>query len=239
MATARPGRRWSTCTASSTPCSACRSSPSFLTVYRLGAGFHGLGTRGVVTVVAGQPDARAHPRVRRAAAALRHRTSLVETLDDAVRWSHHHLGAFPRPIVALLGVPALTWGTHMRARRRQGWWVCAFGVALTAPVAYALVDPGRSVRRGQPSRRRTACVIGLVDRLRADPHRPAAHRPRGAPAGAGRRRPRRPRRSGPSPAAPMPCGDRATGSGVPGVSTRFGTWRASRRSGSWPRWWPT
>jgi hypothetical protein len=33
----------------------------------------------------------------------------------------------------------------MRARRRQGWWVCAFGVALTAPVAYALVDPGRSV----------------------------------------------------------------------------------------------
>ena len=42
-------------------------------------------------------------------------------------------GAFPRPIVALLGVPALTWGTHMRARRRQGWWVCAFGVALTAP----------------------------------------------------------------------------------------------------------
>ena len=48
--------------------------------------------------------------------------------------------------MALLGVPALTWGTHMRARRRQGWWVCAFGVALTGPVAYSLVDPGRSVR---------------------------------------------------------------------------------------------
>ena len=81
--------------------------------------------------------------------------SLVETLDDAVRWSHHHLGAFPRPIVALLGVPALTWGTHMRARRRQGWWVCAFGVALTAPVAYCLVDPGRTVVEA-PWRRRTA-----------------------------------------------------------------------------------
>ena len=71
--------------------------------------------------------------------------SLVESVDDAVRWSHHHLGAFPRPIVALLGVPALTWGTHMRARRRQGWWVCSFGIAVTAPVAYCLVDPGRSV----------------------------------------------------------------------------------------------
>jgi hypothetical protein len=29
----------------------------------------------------------------------------------------------------------------MRARRRQGWWVCAFGVAATAPVADALVNP--------------------------------------------------------------------------------------------------
>ena len=45
---------------------------AFVTVYRLGAGFHGLGTRGVFTVVARQPDAGAHPGVRRAAAALRH-----------------------------------------------------------------------------------------------------------------------------------------------------------------------
>jgi hypothetical protein len=29
----------------------------------------------------------------------------------------------------------------MRARRRQGWWVCAFGVAATAPIANALVNP--------------------------------------------------------------------------------------------------
>ena len=40
-----------------------------------------------------------------------------------------------------LGVPALVWGTHMRARRRQGWWVCAFGVGATAPIAQLLVDP--------------------------------------------------------------------------------------------------
>ncbi|HEX3221702.1 MAG TPA: hypothetical protein VHR35_03970 [Nocardioides sp.] len=116
----------------------------FLSVYRLGAGFHGLGTRGVLAVAGGSVMLA----LTLGYAELLQRYGshdLVAGLDDAVRWSHHHLGAFPRPIIALLGVPALTWGTHMRARRRQGWWVCAFGVALTAPVAYALVDPGRSV----------------------------------------------------------------------------------------------
>ena len=117
----------------------------FLTVFRLGAGWHGLGSRGVLTVVAG--SLMLALTLGYAELLRRYGTeSLVNQLDEAVRWSHHHLGAFPRPIVALLGVPALTWGTHMRARRRQGWWVCAFGVALTAPVAYALIDPGRSVR---------------------------------------------------------------------------------------------
>jgi hypothetical protein len=114
-------------------------------VYRLGAGFHGLGTRGVLMVLLGGVVLAL--TLGYAELLRRYGTpDLVETLDDAVRWSHHHLGAFPRPIIALLGVPALMWGTHMRSRRRQGWWVCAFGVALTAPVAYSLVDPGRSVR---------------------------------------------------------------------------------------------
>jgi hypothetical protein len=133
---------------------------SFVTVYQLGAGFHGLGTRGVVTVVGG--SIMLAVTVGYAELLQRYGThDLVATLDDAVRWSHHHLGAFPRPIIALLGVPALTWGTHMRARRRQGWWVCAFGIALTAPVAYALVDPGRSVKEVALA---TAygVVIGLV-----------------------------------------------------------------------------
>jgi len=117
---------------------------AFVMVYRLGAGFHGLGTRGVLTVVLG--GVMLALTLGYAELLRRYGTQdLVDRLDDAVRWSHHHLGAFPRPIIALLGVPALTWGTHMRARRRQGWWVCAFGVALTGPVAYGLVDPGRSV----------------------------------------------------------------------------------------------
>jgi hypothetical protein len=118
---------------------------SFVTVYRLGAGLHGLGGRGMVVVVAG--SLLLAVTVGYAELLQRYGThDLVQSLDDAVRWSHHHLGAFPRPIIALLGVPALTWGTHMRSRRRQGWWVCAFGIALSAPVAYALVDPGRSVQ---------------------------------------------------------------------------------------------
>ncbi len=117
---------------------------AFVMVYRLGAGFHGLGSRGVLTVVLGGLVLAL--TLGYAELLRRYGTEdLVQSLDDAVRWSHHHLGAFPRPIIALLGVPALTWGTHMRARRRQGWWVCAFGVAVTAPVAYGLVDPGRSV----------------------------------------------------------------------------------------------
>jgi hypothetical protein len=117
---------------------------SFLIVYRLGSRFHGLGTRGIVTVVAG--SLMLALTVGYAELLQSYGThGLVEALEDAVRWSRHNLGAFPRPIIALLGVPALTWGIHMRARRRQGWWVCAFGVAVTAPVAYSLVDPGRSV----------------------------------------------------------------------------------------------
>jgi hypothetical protein len=131
-----------------------------VTVHRLGAGLHGLGSRGLVTVVGG--SVMLGLTVGYAALLQRYGThALVEHVDDMVRWSHHHLGAFPRPIIALLGVPALTWGTHMRARRRQGWWVCAFGIGVSAPVAYCLVDPGRSVKEVALATAYGA-VIGLV-----------------------------------------------------------------------------
>ncbi|MGA8245707.1 MAG: hypothetical protein WB797_02290, partial [Nocardioides sp.] len=133
---------------------------AFVTVFRLGAGFHGLGSRGVFSVVGG--SVMLALTLGYAELLQRYGThSVVEGLDDAVRWSHHHLGAFPRPIIALLGVPALTWGTHMRARRRQGWWVCAFGVAATGPVAYGLVDPGRTVLEAGLAAA-YGVVIGLV-----------------------------------------------------------------------------
>lgn len=55
------------------------------------------------------------------------------------------LGAVPRPIEVLLGFPALAWGVSTRARRRQGWWVCAFGAPGLAVVAVALLDPGTTL----------------------------------------------------------------------------------------------
>ena len=113
---------------------------AFGLVHRLGAGLHGLGRRGVVTVLVGAVVLG----LTLAYAELLRRygtPGLVAALLDGVVWSREHLGAFPRPIESVLGIPALAWGCHMRARRRQGWWVCAFGVAATAPVAQALLNP--------------------------------------------------------------------------------------------------
>lgn len=109
-------------------------------VFRLGAGLHGLGRRGVVVVAVGAALLLAtllYAEVLRRYGS----TGLVDWLLEQVDWSREHLGAFPRPIVAALGVPALVYGCHMRARRRQGWWVCAFGVAATSPVATSLGNP--------------------------------------------------------------------------------------------------
>ncbi|WP_166389311.1 hypothetical protein [Nocardioides ochotonae] len=117
---------------------------AFAFVYRLGAGLHGLGRRGAATVAIGAVALA----VTLVYAELLRRygaTGLVETLLDGVRWSREHLGAFPRPLMTILGIPALAWGCHMRARRRQGWWVCAFGVAATVPVANVLMNPATSL----------------------------------------------------------------------------------------------
>jgi hypothetical protein len=129
-------------------------------VYRLGAGLHGLGRRGIITVLVGS----ALLAVTLAYAELLRRygtPGLVEGMVDRVRWSREHLLAFPRPIVAVLGVPALTWGCHMRARRRQGWWVCVFGVAATAPVATSLLN-GSVTRTEAVLASAYALVLGVV-----------------------------------------------------------------------------
>lgn len=116
----------------------------FAIVYRLGAGLHGLGRRGVLVVALGVVVLAA--TLLYAEMIRRYGTpGLVRALEHAVGWSRVRLHGYPRPIEALLGIPALLWGTHMRARRRQGWWVCAFGVALTAPVASTLVNPAPGV----------------------------------------------------------------------------------------------
>lgn len=109
-------------------------------VYRLGNGLHGLGRRGAVVVLVGGAAlalALAYAEVLRRYGS----ETFVDDVLDGVRWTRANLGAVPRPIQVLVGVPALVYGTHLRARRRQGWWVCAFGVALTCSVAGILVNP--------------------------------------------------------------------------------------------------
>jgi len=133
---------------------------AFALVYRLGAGLHGLGRRGVVIVLLGTGVLA----VTLAYAELLRRygtPGLVTNLLDVVKWSRDSLGAFPRPLETVLGIPALAWGVHMRARRRQGWWVCAFGVAATAPVANALVNPTVTLTESVLSVTYGA-VVGLV-----------------------------------------------------------------------------
>ncbi|WP_181312983.1 hypothetical protein [Nocardioides campestrisoli] len=111
----------------------------FSLVWRFGAGLHGLGTRGRVTLLVGTvllAGSLLYAEMLRRYGV----EQVVDPTNAAVDWSRDHLGAFPNPIMTLLGVPALAWGVHMRARRRQGWWVCAFGAAATLPVAQTLVN---------------------------------------------------------------------------------------------------
>lgn len=116
---------------------------AFTIVYRLGAGLHGLGRRGMIVVAIGLVVlllTLAYAELLRRYGAQ----TFVSSVLDFVDATSERIGAFPRPLVALLGIPALVWGTHVRARRRQGWWVCAFGVAATVPLATGLVAPDSS-----------------------------------------------------------------------------------------------
>jgi hypothetical protein len=107
-------------------------------VYRLGAGLHGLGRRGYI-VAGGAVLILAIALAYSEAIAQWGSRDLVGTIDEFRNSTKDALRAVPHPIMALLGYPALVWGVFMRARRRQGWWVCAFGVAATSPTATRLV----------------------------------------------------------------------------------------------------
>ena len=115
----------------------------FTIVYRLGAGLHGLGRRGLVIVALGLAVLVATLAYAELLRRYGAQTFVSSVLDFADATSER-IGAFPRPLVVLLGIPALVWGTHVRARRRQGWWVCAFGVAATVPMASGLMAPDSS-----------------------------------------------------------------------------------------------
>jgi hypothetical protein len=133
---------------------------AFMVVSRLGAGLHGLGRRGVLAVVIGGgllAVTLAYAEVLRRYGA----PGLVDALLDGREWAMDTLHGAPRPVEALLGVPALVWGTHMRARRRQGWWFCAFGVAAAAPVSSTFLDPGLTLEEAALTTLYSV-VVGLV-----------------------------------------------------------------------------
>ena len=111
----------------------------FVVVAGLGAGLHGLGRRGVLIVLAGALVLAA--TVAYGEAIGRWGTpEVVHLLAHGRDTTEQVLGARPSPVAFLLGFPALTWGVFMRARRRQGWWACGFGVAATTPIATVLVE---------------------------------------------------------------------------------------------------
>lgn len=133
---------------------------SLAIVYRLGAGLHGLGKRGMVVVTSGivlLGGAIVYAELLGRYGA----PGTVRSILDFVEWSQDRAMAFPRPIVVVLGVPALAWGAHLRARRRQGWWVTAFGVAATVPVATSLIGVDASLA-GAGLRATYSLVAGLL-----------------------------------------------------------------------------
>lgn len=117
----------------------------FWLVFRLGSGLHGLGRRGVVIVIGG---AVALAMVLAYAEFLRSYGShdVVSWMQTRTRWMQAHMGAYPRPMIALIGVPALMLGVHMRSRRGQGWWVSAYGVAATATLSSTINNPDVGLR---------------------------------------------------------------------------------------------
>lgn len=117
----------------------------FWLVLRLGAGLHGLGRRGVVIVIGG---AVALALVLAYAEFLRSYGShdVVAWIQTRTQWMRAHMGAYPRPMMALIGIPALMFGVQMRSRRGQGWWVSAYGVAATATLAATINNPDVGLR---------------------------------------------------------------------------------------------
>jgi hypothetical protein len=107
-------------------------------VYRLAGGLHGLGRRGLV-LAAAATTLLLVVLVYTAALTRYGSPELVLQVRSAQDWVRDQLGGVPHPVEALVGIPALVWGVSMRSRRRQGWWVCAFGAAATAGVTHRLL----------------------------------------------------------------------------------------------------
>ena len=114
----------------------------FVLVYRLGAGLHGLGRRGAVVILGGGAVFALGLAYAELLRRLRHARAWSHWLFDAADWSQENLGGVPAPDAGPARHPDARCGAcHLRARRRQGWWACAFGVAGLVPIAHVLADP--------------------------------------------------------------------------------------------------
>ncbi len=202
-----------------------------LLVFRLGPASTVSAAAASSSVADRQRAARGDPGVRRGAAPLR-RPGARRHPARRPAVGPGQPGGAPRPVQALLGVPALVWGTHMRARRRQGWWVCAFGVTAAAQVTHTFLDPSLTVLNAGLTTLYSVVVgvlVGIVvirvDLLLSGEQPAPGARP--ARAHRGLRLHAAPR-AGPHPAAP-----------VTRRSARFGPWPANRASRSSRRWSPT
>jgi hypothetical protein len=112
----------------------------FALAWRLGHGLRSLGRRGVVLIVAGTLLIALSIAYVRAVTEWGS-PEVVQGMRDTREWFEANLGAVPRPVEALIGFPTLVWGVAIRARRRQGWWMCAFGALGATGVATAFVSP--------------------------------------------------------------------------------------------------
>ncbi len=112
--------------------------------YRLAAGLHGLGRRGVVMLVSGL-GLLAVSLAYTEALSRWGSPGVVAAFEDLTLAVRDRIGAVPRPTQFLLGFPALAWGVSTRARRRQGWWGTGFGAAGLAVVSVALLNSERSL----------------------------------------------------------------------------------------------
>jgi hypothetical protein len=111
----------------------------FALAWRLGHGVRSLGRRGIVLIIGAVvvlATSVAYTQAIRAWGS----PGVIDSVTDTRAWLSEHLGAVPRPIEALVGFPALVWGVAIRLRRRQGWWMCAFGGLGAAGLA-TIVDP--------------------------------------------------------------------------------------------------
>ncbi len=116
----------------------------FALAWRLGHGARSIGRRGAVLIGGGVlllAVSVAYTQALRSWGS----PEVIASVDDFKGWIEGRLGAVPRPIEALVGFPALVWGVATRQRRRQGWWMCAFGGLGAAGVATSLIQPTASL----------------------------------------------------------------------------------------------